>query len=169
MTHSLYTNCDTPIGEVWVAASDSGVCAVGLVRGHPDKLLAWLSKHIGPEHRYAENDLLIRAVAQLQEYFSGERQEFDIPLDRRGTPFQQRVWDEVARVPYGTVVSYGEIAARIGRPLAARAVGGAMRANPIPIFIPCHRVVGADGTLGGYGAGLDIKAALLRLENALPT
>ncbi|MFN3763308.1 MAG: methylated-DNA--[protein]-cysteine S-methyltransferase, partial [Anaerolineae bacterium] len=92
---------------------------------------------------------------------------FDLPLDLRGTPFQRRVWEELRRVPYGQTVAYGELARRVGRPGAARAVGRAVGANPVPIIVPCHRVVGADGSLVGYGGGLEIKAALLRLEGVL--
>ncbi len=92
---------------------------------------------------------------------------FPLPLDLRGTPFQQQVWRELRKVPYGQTVSYGELARRVGRPGAVRAVGQAVGANPIPIIVPCHRVVGADGSLVGYGGGLEIKSALLRLEGAL--
>jgi len=109
------------------------------------------------------------AVArQLAEYFAGRRREFALTLDPPGTPFQRDVWGELARIPYGATVSYGELARRVGRPAASRAVGAANGANPIPIVLPCHRVIGANGSLTGYGGGLPIKRALLALEGALP-
>jgi methylated-DNA-[protein]-cysteine S-methyltransferase len=104
-------------------------------------------------------------VKQLDEYFRGERQEFELELAPRGTPFQLAVWNELQRIPYGTTISYRELAERIGKPSAVRAVGAANGANPIPIVIPCHRVIGANGTLVGYGGGLQLKRALLALEN----
>lgn len=104
---------------------------------------------------------------QLAEYFAGRRTAFDLPLAPAGTPFQLRVWEELRRVPAGTTVSYGELAARAGRPGAARAVGGALNRNPIGIVVPCHRVVGADGTLTGYAGGLGRKQVLLDLERGM--
>ena len=105
-------------------------------------------------------------VAQLGEYFRGERRGFGVPLAPRGTDFQRRVWDELRRIPYGRTISYRELAARIGRPAAVRAVGRANGTNPIPIVVPCHRVVGTDGSLTGYGGGLETKRRLLELEGA---
>ena len=105
-----------------------------------------------------------QAVKQMDEYLSGERQEFDLVLSLRGTPFQVSVWEELRRIPYGTTVSYRDIAMRIGRPDAVRAVGTANGANPIAIIVPCHRVIGANGSLTGYGGGLPNKRLLLELE-----
>jgi methylated-DNA-[protein]-cysteine S-methyltransferase len=107
----------------------------------------------------------VTVVRQLGEYFRGERREFDLVLAPRGTDFQFAVWSELLRIPYGTTISYGALAQRIGKPAAVRAVGAANGANPIPIVIPCHRVIGANGTLTGYGGGLPIKRALLALEH----
>jgi len=108
------------------------------------------------------------AAAQLDEYFAGERTEFDLPLAPRGTSFQLAVWEELARIPFGKTVSYGEVAAALGKsPVASRAVGLANGRNPISIIVPCHRVIGADGSLTGYGWGLDRKEWLLRHEGAL--
>ena len=104
---------------------------------------------------------------QLEEYFSGRRREFDLPLTPRGTPFQQAVWRALMTIPYGETAGYGEIAARIGNPRACRAVGMANNRNPISIIIPCHRVIGADGSMVGYGGGLPIKEYLLKLEMGL--
>lgn len=101
---------------------------------------------------------------QLGEYFAGERRRFDLPLAPEGTPFQRAVWSELARIPFGETRSYGEVARALGKPGASRAVGRANGANPIPIVVPCHRVVGSDGSLTGFGGGLEAKAALLALE-----
>lgn len=106
------------------------------------------------------------AAEQLAQYFAGSRRAFDLPLAPRGTDFQRAVWSELARVPYGSTVTYGELAGRVGRARASRAVGGANNRNPLPIVVPCHRVIGADGSLTGYGGGLERKRALLALEGA---
>lgn len=108
--------------------------------------------------------VLKQAERELSEYFAGERRDFTVPLAPAGTGFQKRVWDALRSVPYGKTASYGEIAARLGKPGAAVAVGQANSRNPIPIIIPCHRIIGADGKLVGYTGGLHIKTALLRLE-----
>lgn len=107
------------------------------------------------------------AVAQLFEYFSGSRRQFDLPLDLRGTAFQLAVWEKLLGVPYGETISYGELALEIGKPTAARAVGAAVGANPIPIIVPCHRVIGKTGGLVGFGGGLDLKRRLLALEGVI--
>lgn len=105
-----------------------------------------------------------QARAQLEEYFRGERRSFSLVLAPRGTPFQLRVWEELARIPFGKTASYGEIALRIGQPAAVRAVGQANHVNPLPIVVPCHRVIGADGKLAGFGGGIEVQRALLALE-----
>ncbi len=117
-----------------------------------------------PTDDLKETDLLKEAKAQLDEYFAGKRKSFDLPLAPDGTAFQHRVWRALQEIPYGETRSYGEIARAIGSDKAARAVGMANNRNPIPIIIPCHRVVGANGKLVGYGGGLEIKAQLLDLE-----
>jgi O-6-methylguanine DNA methyltransferase len=106
-------------------------------------------------------------VRQLAEYFAGARREFTVPLSPQGTPFQLAVWDELTRIPYGSTITYGELAARLGDPQASRAVGRANGLNPIWIIIPCHRVIGADGSLTGYAGGIEVKRALLEHEGAL--
>jgi len=110
--------------------------------------------------------LLEQAEAQLREYFAGERRQFTLPLRPEGTPFQQAVWQALGRIPYGATCSYADLARAVGRPNACRAVGNANGHNPLPILIPCHRVIAADGSLGGYTGGLDKKALLLQLERA---
>jgi methylated-DNA-[protein]-cysteine S-methyltransferase len=109
--------------------------------------------------------VLAEASRQLAAYFAGERREFDLSLRPKGTPFQLTVWEALRRIPYGETVTYGELAATVGRPTAARAVGGANHRNPLAIVVPCHRVIGADGTLTGYAGGLSAKAALLAIES----
>lgn len=109
--------------------------------------------------------LLCQAKAQLAEYFAGRRQAFALPLSPQGTAFQQAVWAQIALIPYGETRSYGEIAARLGSPAKARAVGGAAGCNPLPIVIPCHRVIGSSGSLTGFSGGLEVKRLLLRLES----
>ena len=114
-----------------------------------------------------ETPLLARGRAELLEYFQGKRRVFDLPLAPQGTPFQRRVWSALAEIPYGQTITYGELARRVGCPKGSRAVGQANHRNPLPIFLPCHRVVGANGTLTGYGGGLELKEWLLRLEGIL--
>jgi len=116
----------------------------------------------------AANEGMRAVQAQLHEYFLGKRRAFDLPLEPRGTPFERRVWARLLEIPYGATTSYGEIANEFGLSNGARAVGRANGANPIPIVIPCHRVIGADGTLTGFGGGLPLKRALLELEGAIP-
>lgn len=163
----IYARMDAPVGPIWVAATETGICLVGLGAAQPDAFFARLARVFGPEPPRKDPRQLAAALAQLREYFSRIRREFDLPLDLRGTEFQRAVWAEVARIPYGATTTYGEIARRVQHPRAARAVGGAVGANPLPIIVPCHRVLGARGTLVGYGGGLETKAALLRLEGVL--
>jgi methylated-DNA-[protein]-cysteine S-methyltransferase len=112
------------------------------------------------------SDILNRTCVQLEEYFRGERRKFDLPLEPRGTEFQRRVWQRLRQINYGATTTYGVLAAELGNAKASRAVGLANGSNPIPIVIPCHRVIGADGSLTGFGGGLPIKSALLELERA---
>jgi methylated-DNA-[protein]-cysteine S-methyltransferase len=144
---------DTPVGRLTIVAGDRGLRAV---------LFAGEAPPEGAEE--GPHPLLDSAGTQLREYFAGERRAFELPLDLRGTPFQQRAWLALASIPYGTTVSYGEQARRLGHPRAARAVGAANARNPVSIVLPCHRVIGADGTLTGYGGGLRAKRALLEHE-----
>jgi methylated-DNA-[protein]-cysteine S-methyltransferase len=155
---------DTPIGTLLVAATDRGLCQISF---DPDRGLDELSEAAG--RRVLRVPRRIDAARrELDEYFEGRRTEFDLPLDVSRVPeFQRVVLEELVLVPYGQVTTYGALAARVGKPRAARAVGGAMHNNPIPIVLPCHRVIGASGSLTGYGGGLDRKRALLELEGAL--
>ncbi len=150
---------DTPIGTLRIVGDESGVERIDLpnaAAGDPH-----------PEWRERRRSLprpLREAKRQLLEYFGGERREFDLPIAPAGTTFQQRVWSELRRIPYGETTSYGELARRIGKPTASRAVGAANGRNPLAIVVPCHRVIGANGALVGYGGGLPVKEALLALE-----
>ena len=126
-----------------------------------------LSSPVSGMERNDSNLVLRETMLQLRAYFAGELRDFDVPLDMQGTPFQQRVWNELLRIPYGETRSYMQIAVAVGAPKAVRAVGAANGSNPIPIIVPCHRVIGSSGKLTGYGGGLPLKKRLLELEGAL--
>lgn len=161
-----YSVLQTPIGELVLASTAKGLCAIefGPVETALDRLQRWCDKHQLCFMRTEDDTLHQQVRTQLNEYFQGKRKEFTVPLDLYGTPFQLAVWRELVKVPYGQVRSYKEMAVATGRPQAVRAVGGANNRNPIPVIIPCHRVIGSDGSLVGYGGGLSIKEKLLRLE-----
>lgn len=166
-----WTGVDAPLGRLVVAATDRGLAAIALTdRDAGDVLDRLAAAADGRVAESAPDDRLDPAVRQLDEYFAGDRRGFDLPLDwRLATPFRRAVLETlVDAVPYGETTSYGELAAAAGRPGAARAVGGAVGANPLPVVVPCHRVVRSDGSLGGYGGGPDRKRLLLRLEGVLP-
>lgn len=150
-----------------VAVGDKGIVKLSIASSQP-KFLAELAR-LFPEQTWKRDDSapLVAAVSrQLAEYFAGERREFDLLLGARGTPFQKRVWNALRRIPYGETRSYGDVARAAGSPKGARAVGMANHDNPIAIVVPCHRVIAADGSLGGYACGLDFKRKLLDLEAA---
>ena len=146
----------SPVGELLIAADDAAVRLIGFREGrHPGKVAeGW--RPGGP--------LVAEAMRQLDEYFDGRRRRFDLPLAPSGTPFQLRAWKALQKIPYGATRSYGEQARAMGQPRAVRAVGAANGRNPIAIVIPCHRVIGGDGGLTGYGGGLDVKRFLIELE-----
>ena len=151
-----YCYIDSPIGELLLAGDDDALTMIGFPEGKMRR---------EPASDWVENKTpFAEASRQLKEYFAGERHAFDLPLRLGGTEFQILVLEELQRIPYGETTSYGEIASRIGRPKAVRAVGAANGRNPIPIVVPCHRVIGSSGSLTGFGGGLDAKRALLQLE-----
>ncbi len=161
-----YDLVDTPVGQLLVAVTDRGLCEVSF-DPEPEREVETLARNFGARvlrsPRPTDN-----ARRQLDEYFAGERQRFDLPVDLRlAREFAGAVLKELARVPYGQLTTYGTLAAKAGRPRAARAVGTIMNRNPVPIVLPCHRVVGSTGALVGYGGGLERKRALLELEGAL--
>lgn len=149
---------DSPVGPLTLVADDGVLCGLymDLQRHRPDE------GALGTAHDAGFG----AATEQLAEYFAGARREFDLPLRPAGSPFQQQVWSALRQIPYGTTESYGQLAARIGKPGAARAVGLANGRNPIGIVVPCHRVIGADGSLTGYGGGIARKRHLLDFERA---
>ncbi len=148
----------SPIGELILAASETALRAVYFPTSRGLPVL---------EPGGQANAVLIRVQTQLSEYFAGTRSTFDLPLDAGGSPFERQVWTALRRIPYGATVSYGELARRLGDVRATRAVGAANAKNPIPIIVPCHRVVGSRGELVGFGGGLDRKRWLLEHEGAL--
>jgi methylated-DNA-[protein]-cysteine S-methyltransferase len=152
-----YDDIATPVGRLRLAADARGLRSVWFDQGrHQHQALP-------PEWRHSPAALAF-ATEQLQAYFAGTRQSFDLPLNPFGTPFQLIVWNELKRIPYGITISYGELARRIGKPAAVRAVGAANGRNPLSIVVPCHRVIGADGSLTGFGGGVENKRKLLTLE-----
>ena len=149
----------TPVGELTLVASDAGLRAILWPRLSPARAGIQPRLHRNPDH-----PVLQQTAAQLDEYFAGSRTTFDIPLDLQGTRFQLAAWRSLAQVPFGTTTSYGRQAAALGIPTAARALGAANGANPVCIVLPCHRVIGADGSLTGFGGGLPVKQWLLDHE-----
>jgi methylated-DNA-[protein]-cysteine S-methyltransferase len=161
-----YDVVQTPIGDLLVAATERGLCRI-VFDPEPDREAESLARGYGV--RVLRSPRAVDpARRQLDEYFDGSRQEFELATDLRiEAPFRRNVLAELAKVPFGATTTYGTLARRAGRPRSARAVGVVMNRNPIPIVLPCHRVVGADGRLVGYGGGIERKEALLRLEGAL--
>ncbi len=161
-----YDVSDSPIGPLLIAASERGLCRISF-DPDPEHELEALSRSFGARVLRSPQPL-DPVKRQLDEYFEGRRDTFELSTDiERLTPFNRRVLEALARVPYGTLTTYGTLAGEAGRPRAARAVGMVMNRNPIPIVLPCHRVVGSTGSLVGYAGGLDRKERLLRLEGAL--
>ena len=159
-----FTRLQTPIGELTLTVSDTALTGVYFPtsRHGPPPVLSHSQDEVGPG-----GEILARARQQLAEYFAGARTTFDLPLAAEGTEFERSVWDALRTIPYGATTSYGEIARRLGDARTARAVGTANGKNPIPIIVPCHRVIGASGDLTGFGGGIDRKRWLLEHEGAL--
>ena len=156
---TTYHDLDTPIGTFRLVGGEDAVDRIDLPnRAAEPPNPAWVASNGALPAALAE------AKRQLEEYFAGERREFDLPQAAKGTEFQRRVWAELRRIPFGETISYGELAARVGKPTASRAVGAANGRNPLPVVVPCHRVIGSSGRLVGYGGGLPTKQALLDLE-----
>src|SRR5437588_4443521 len=161
-----WSSVSSAMGECIVMATEAGVCWTGTPGATVDDGLAITRRWLQFERVVRGGDIapLQQAVDELSRYFAGERVQFSCPVDLRGTSFQLSVWRELCRIRYGEARSYGEIACAIGRPNASRAVGAANGANPVAIIVPCHRVIGSNGTLTGYGGGLPTKSWLLSLE-----
>lgn len=160
----IFTN--TPLGLMWLWATDAGLCNVGFGESVKAKEIRRMVKHGVASPIPVSTSLLDVATQQLQAYFARRRERFDLPLDLRGTDFQHQVWLHLQQIPYGETTTYGKIALLLGRPKATQAVGQAVGANPVSVIVPCHRVIGSNGKLTGYGGGLERKAMLLELEQA---
>lgn len=156
---NYFTTFNSPLGELLIRGDGESVTGV------------YLPNHKGalaPDRSWRESEAPFAAVReQLKEYFQGQRREFDVPMKMIGTPFQQRVWEELGRIPFGSTITYAELARRVGQPTASRAVGNANGRNPISIIVPCHRVIGANGKLTGYAGGVEKKEWLLDWEMRL--
>lgn len=156
----LHAVADSPIGPITLVSDDGRLTGLYMeVSGHPPK-----EERLGRRVDAADDDVLVKAASQLEAYFAGELTDFDLPLELEGSGFQRTVWAGLREIPYGETISYGELARRIGQPSASRAVGLANGRNPISIVVPCHRVIGANGSLTGYGGGIERKQFLLGLE-----
>ena len=152
----IYCYMETPLGRLLLAGEEEGLRLIGFPEG---------KGHKKPDQDWRKSDTAWKQVKiQLDEYFTGERKIFDLDLAPCGTDFQMRVWDELLKIPYGETRSYGDIAMKLGNPGAARAVGAANGRNPLPIVIPCHRVIGSNGSMTGFGGGIKTKEFLLQLE-----
>jgi methylated-DNA-[protein]-cysteine S-methyltransferase len=155
---TFYTETDSPVGPLLLAGTADALTVISFEKG----------RRVPQRPDWERREAPFReALRQLRAYFKGTRRDFDLPLLPEGTAFEQNVWKALRRIPYGRTISYGELARRIGNPTASRAVGLANGRNPLPIVIPCHRVIGSDGKLTGYGGGLETKRWLLTLEGAL--
>ena len=150
----------TDIGPILLQADAGGLVGISLPKYFPRATAVTAS-------RMPDNSVLKKTNRQIKEYLQGKRTAFDLPLHVCGTDFQKKVWKIISEIPYGHTLSYGEIAGRLGNKGKARAVGGAAHANPLPLVIPCHRVIGTDGSLTGFGAGLELKNKLLQLEQRI--
>jgi O-6-methylguanine DNA methyltransferase len=161
------TSFESRIGRIYVASSDKGVCKISVPRETHKDFFRWLAKHFSldavVDNRSKNKDI----IDQLNRYFNGRLVKFTFPFDLIGTPFQIKVWKELTRVAYGTTATYKQIARRISVPGGSQAVGKANAENPLPIVIPCHRIIGSNGSLTGYSCGIKTKEFLLRLEGAI--
>jgi methylated-DNA-[protein]-cysteine S-methyltransferase len=156
---NYHTTMSSPLGPILLTADESGLTGINFQNGKGAKK--------PPRGSIESKAPFEEAVAQINAYFRGERRDFDLPLSPAGTEFQRSVWNALCRIPYGRTISYGELAKRLGKPTASRAVGAANGRNPLPIVVPCHRVIGSNGRLTGYYGGTHLKEFLLKLEGAL--
>ncbi|HXT13741.1 MAG TPA: methylated-DNA--[protein]-cysteine S-methyltransferase [Candidatus Angelobacter sp.] len=156
----FYKIAPTPIGKLKLVASDKGLAALLWEHDKPSRV------RLGPLTENKNHPVLLQAERELAEYLSGKRRAFSVKLDAAGTPFQNKVWHALEKIPFGETRSYSQIAKEIGKPAAVRAVGAAIGRNPLCVMVPCHRVIGASGALTGFAGGLDMKVRLLTLEGA---
>lgn len=159
-----YTSIPMPVGDILVAGTERGICAL-IIAAHAAMLSAFDAlQHYCPAQLVPDAGALAEATGQLTDYLDGTRQAFDLPLDLVGTPFQRQIWNALLAIPYGETVTYRDLARALGQPGGAQAVGGAIARNPISIIVPCHRVLGSNGSLTGYAWGIHVKRWLLDHE-----
>ncbi len=161
------TSFDSRIGHVYVASTDRGVCKISIPRETKKDFFRWLRDHFSEDEVVENWSKNQEVIDELNRYFDGKLAKFRCSLDEIGTVFQSRVWREIRKIPYGTTITYKQLARRVGTPKGYQAVGRAVAANPLPIIVACHRLLGSDGSLTGYSAGIKTKEFLLRLEGAL--
>jgi O-6-methylguanine DNA methyltransferase len=168
IVNTLYSQeLESSVGTLVVSGSPKGICRICFSVQSSADSSSWFNRHFSCLPEKGVQPTVHKAIGQLAGYFEGKRGAFELPLDLRGTPFQLQVWNELLRIPYGETVSYGEVASRIGNPRASQAVGAAVGRNPVPIVVPCHRVIGQDGSLVGFAGGLATKEKLLELEGGV--
>lgn len=156
----------TEIGELLVAAGPSGICRISFPVGMTGHWFPWFDRYFSAVPKTGDHPLIRTFETQLEEYLSSRRKTFELAIDLRGTDFQLTVWKRLVAIPYGTTITYGEVARELGIPGGSRAIGNASGRNPLPIVVPCHRVIGSTGQLVGFGGGIGLKEKLLELEGA---
>lgn len=166
-TKVFCTSFDSRIGRIYVASTEEGVCKISVPKETRKDFFSWLEGNFSLDAVVDNRSRTKEVIDQLSRYFNGRLVKFNLPIDLRGTPYQVRVWKELMKIPYGTTITYKQLAKRVRTPNAFQAVGRANAANPLPIIIPCHRVLGSDGSLVGYACGARTKEFLLRLEGAI--
>ncbi|HLP15327.1 MAG TPA: methylated-DNA--[protein]-cysteine S-methyltransferase [Bacteroidota bacterium] len=167
MANIYCTSFTSKIGTIYVASTEKGVCKMSIPKESKKDFLRWLSHHFDDNDVVENKNRNKEVIDQLTRYFNGKLAKFTVATDHIGTAFELRVWKELAHIPYGSTISYKQLAKRVGVPRGFQAVGRANATNPLPIIIPCHRVLSQDGSLGGYSAGVKTKEFLLRLEGAI--
>jgi methylated-DNA-[protein]-cysteine S-methyltransferase len=161
------TSFDSKIGLIYIASTDKGVCKISVPRQTKKDFFRWLRENFDDSEVVDNKSRNKEVMDQLNRYFNGKLAKFTCAVDMRGTPFQVRVWKELIKISYGTTISYKQLAKRLGTSRGFQAIGRANAANPVPIIVPCHRVLGTDGTLIGYASGVKTKEFLLKLEGSL--
>ncbi|MBI3189286.1 MAG: methylated-DNA--[protein]-cysteine S-methyltransferase [Ignavibacteriales bacterium] len=167
ITKIYCTSFDSRIGKIYVASTENGVCKISLPKENRKDFINWIDEHISLDAVVDNRSRNKEVIDQLNRYFNGKLAKFNLQLDMLGTPFQVRVWKELVKIEYGTTITYKQLAKRVKTPQAFQAVGRANACNPLPVIIPCHRVLGAGGSLVGYASGIKTKEFLLRLEGAI--
>jgi len=161
------TTFDSRIGRIYVASTDEGVCKISIPKENRKDFFGWIEQHYDLDSVVDNRSHNKDVIDQLNRYFNGKLAKFTVPISLSGTPFQVRVWKELMKIEYGTTITYKQLARRVKAPQAFQAVGRENAGNPLPVVIPCHRVIGSDGSLVGYAAGIKTKEFLLRLEGAI--